>query len=518
VFDRATAAIAICLLCAGPAQAGTQLFQGSWMVKAFGNERTGGTGESEFYSAFGIPQGINCNPNQPRCDFQSTPTDGQGNFDPLGGSRDMARYCAPWYDFGGMGTAVRPAKGETPTTGGKNKRPIPPLYRNPAFFTKNGAASRYSCTATSTGRTPRGKGLVQAGHPVLGRSIVAETAGGADGSFIFATAPAAGHIGIRVTGEVGEFAALYPYVYSYTYATLRNARGVFGPGKGPGAFNIQYKQGQNVVASINVKQGSAKFGGTMRMLGKLHTKVCYYRNGGCSLGGADWLYDWIGTSANTDGMGMVTAGYQVFGSAVYFNSGLGQFSTVMIEGSRFPWTTGSVTVTAAGRGPHKTVHYAQGYDNHVTTMAGTVTNARGTIQLVTPTMTRWLLPGASWETGGVGILRLQFTSIELDGDGDQIPTGSDNCVTIPNPQQVDTDGDLCGNRCDADYDNDGIVGFSDFGQFGLAFGKSTDLEKDHTEPNTGPVGFGDFAVFGSFFGQQAGPSGTSPGTTACSSW
>jgi hypothetical protein len=104
-----------------------------------------------------------------------------------------------------------------------------------------------------------------------------------------------------------------------------------------------------------------------------------------------------------------------------------------------------------------------------------------------------------------------------DGD-DGAPDHSDNCACHPNPSQVDTDGDSCGNRCDADYDNDGIVGFLDFGQFGGAFGKSTDLEKDHSEPNTGPVGFLDFAIFGQLFGKPAGPSGTSPGTTACSAY
>jgi hypothetical protein len=395
------AGLASCALAvATSAQAANQLFNGSWMTKSFGNEREGGTGESEFYSVFGMPQGVACNPDQPRCDFQSTPTDGNGVFNPLGGSVGMALYCTPWLNFGGMGTAVRPAKGETPTTGGKFKRPIPPLYRNPFFFTPLGKADRFSCTATSTDGMG-GKGLVQAGHPVLGKSVQAATVGGAGGSFNVPKAGAGGG-GLRATGVVGEFGALYPYVYSYTYATLRNEAGVFGPGKGPGAFTIQYKQGQNVVASIKQTAGKAKFGGTMRMLGALHTKVCYYRNGGCSLGGANWLYDWIGTYANTDGLGVVTKGYQALGSAVYFNTGLGQFSTVQVEGSRFPWTTGSVTLTAVGRGPHKTVHYAMGYDNR------TPTSGKGTIQLVTPVMTRWLLPGASWETGGIGMLKLEF--------------------------------------------------------------------------------------------------------------
>ncbi len=381
------------------AHAGTQLFNGSWTVKSFGNERTNGTGESAVYSAFGIPAGVQCNPNQPRCNFASTPTDGKGKFAPLGGGQAKALFCAPWANWGGKGATARPAKGATLTTGGKGKRPIPPLYRNPKFFSSLGAQNTTSCTATSTDGMG-GKGLVQAGDPITGMFVAATTTGKLKGSFNFPPAAAGKGPGLRATGIVGEFGALYPYVYSYTYVTMRNATGVFGPAKGPGDFLIQQKQGQAVVAMINVKQGAAKFGGTMRMLGGLTTKVCYYRNGGCSLGENNWLYDYVGTSAQTKG-GKVTKGYLALTTAVYFNSGLGQFSSIMVEGSRFPWTTGKVTLTAVGRGPHKTVHYSTGFDNR--TKAG-----KGTIQLVTPVLTRWLHPGVNYETGGVGILRLEF--------------------------------------------------------------------------------------------------------------
>jgi hypothetical protein len=75
--------------------------------------------------------------------------------------------------------------------------------------------------------------------------------------------------------------------------------------------------------------------------------------------------------------------------------------------------------------------------------------------------------------------------------------------------------DWCGNLCDADYDQDGTTGFLDFGQFTGAFA-TTDLEKDHTKPVTGPPGFIDFGFFTGRFGDGgAGPSGFSPGTTAC---
>ncbi len=68
-------------------------------------------------------------------------------------------------------------------------------------------------------------------------------------------------------------------------------------------------------------------------------------------------------------------------------------------------TTASVTLTATGRGPWKTVHYAQGYDNR------TPISGLGTIQLVSPLLTTWLIVGApafDFETGGIGILQIKF--------------------------------------------------------------------------------------------------------------
>jgi hypothetical protein len=98
----------------------------------------------------------------------------------------------------------------------------------------------------------------------------------------------------------------------------------------------------------------------------------------------------------------------------------------------------------------------------------------------------------------------------LDGDG----VCPDNCYLRVNPAQDDTDGDLCGNLCDADYDNDGIVGFSDFGAFTANFGTTNELY-NHTEPVTDTVGFGDFGFFSANFGSAPGPSDITPGTIAC---
>jgi hypothetical protein len=390
------------------AQAGNQLFEASWSVKSFGNECSiaasgaspgpycgKGASESDVYGAFGIPQGIQCNPDWPRCPFESTPTNGAGMFDPLGGSRYMALYCAPWTNWRGYGTTARPAKGDTYFA--TNEQPIPPLYRNPQFFTSGGEPGTTFCTSTSTGATPGGKGLVQAGDPVAGKWGAVTTTGGA---FTFGAAGNGGE-GIRTTAQVGEFAGIYPYIYSYTYATLRNDAGVFGAGKGPGSFSLPYTVYANTVARVVVKQGAAKFGGTMQMLGQLTTKVCYYRNGGCSIGTNDWRYEAIGAAAYTSG-GVVTRGYPVGPPTYYCIPSLCPYSSVIVTGVRFPWTTGSVTVTATGRGPHKTVHYAKGYDNR------TPTSGKGTIQMVSPTLTRWLQPAVNFETGGIAILRIKF--------------------------------------------------------------------------------------------------------------
>ncbi|MBW2543589.1 MAG: hypothetical protein JRF15_16015 [Deltaproteobacteria bacterium] len=390
------------------ARAGNQLFEASWSVKSFGNECSiaasgaspgpycgKGGPESSLYSAFGMPQGIQCSPKAPRCPFDSTPTNGTGMFAPLGGSQHVALYCAPWANWRGHGTTARPARGETQFYTGKNAGPIPPLYRNPAFFTAGGEPNTTFCTATSRS-VLGGKGRVQAGNPVTGKWGATTTTGGA---FYFAAAPANG--GVRVDAGVGEFAALYPYIYSYTYATLRNGAGIFGPSSGPGDFSVKKYQGANTIARMRVKQGAAKFGGTMTMLGALTSKVCYYRNGGCSLGSQNWRYDAIGTPAQTFN-GVVTNGYVVTWNCWYYYYPTPALSGICVEGSRFPWTTGSVTVTAVGRGPHKTVHYAKGYDNR------TPTSGKGTIQMVSPVLTRWLQPAVNFETGGIAILRIKF--------------------------------------------------------------------------------------------------------------
>jgi hypothetical protein len=388
---------------AATSRAENQQYQGSLVIDSFGNDVVA---PGVPFSVFGMPQGIQCNPGQPQCPFSSTPVTvtmmGAKAFAPLGLS------CVP-INYFGVGT--RPAKGATPATGlAANVH-----YRFPGFFTSGGAPNATSCTATTTvsgapatmflttHATKRGP--VMKGAPLTGEQIVTLSGTGPAGFQLKAAptlpvkTPGPTGFGLRRTTS-GEFNNIFPYIYSYTYATLRNSTGNFFAGSGLGNFAKTYMQGGVNLAKIKVAAGSDKFGGVMRLLGQLTTKVCYFRNGGCSLGENDWRYDAVGTSAYTAG-GVVTKGYVAPYTAMYYHTALMQQLTVMVRGYRFPWTTGAVTVSGLDY-PHVTVERRKGYDNR--TPLG-----KGTIQLVTPLLTRWTIQGSADQfTGGIGILRLRF--------------------------------------------------------------------------------------------------------------
>jgi hypothetical protein len=80
-----------------------------------------------------------------------------------------------------------------------------------------------------------------------------------------------------------------------------------------------------------------------------------------------------------------------------------------------------------------------------------------------------------------------------DQDGDGVPDSQDNCPTVANPDQRDTDGDKIGDACDDDIDGDTLPNMDD---------------PDPTTPNTilyytaapGPD-LGDFSTLGSWSAQ-----------------
>jgi len=100
----------------------------------------------------------------------------------------------------------------------------------------------------------------------------------------------------------------------------------------------------------------------------------------------------------------------------------------------------------------------------------------------------------------------------IDADCDGRLNEVDNCLTIPNPDQRDTDLDTFGNLCDPDLDNDGIVNFIDLGLFRDVF--LTD-DEDADFNGDGFVNFLDFSIMRDFFFLPPGPSGIDPDDTLC---
>jgi len=109
----------------------------------------------------------------------------------------------------------------------------------------------------------------------------------------------------------------------------------------------------------------------------------------------------------------------------------------------------------------------------------------------------------------------------VDTDGDLVPDQFDNCRLVLNgpnqaTNQVDSDLDGYGNRCDTDYDN--IAGstvftttVADFGLFLATFGTASLGETDHD--GSGTITASDFAIFLGKF--SAPPGGPGPSGLAC---
>jgi hypothetical protein len=92
-----------------------------------------------------------------------------------------------------------------------------------------------------------------------------------------------------------------------------------------------------------------------------------------------------------------------------------------------------------------------------------------------------------------------------DTDRDGAPDVLDNCITFANPDQLDTDNDGFGNRCDPDLNNDGIVNSLDLGIFKAAFATSNNPNADFN--GDGITNSLDLGLLKPFFLQAPGPTG-----------
>jgi hypothetical protein len=90
---------------------------------------------------------------------------------------------------------------------------------------------------------------------------------------------------------------------------------------------------------------------------------------------------------------------------------------------------------------------------------------------------------------GVGLFIFAFAlgamaGVDGDVDNDTVPDAADNCLVTQNGarnepnNQCDTDQDGYGNACDADTNQDFIVGIPDFGTVTATFGDTGDQISD----------------------------------------
>jgi len=96
-------------------------------------------------------------------------------------------------------------------------------------------------------------------------------------------------------------------------------------------------------------------------------------------------------------------------------------------------------------------------------------------------------------------------ALAVDTDGDGIDDTVDNCSTVANPDQIDSNGDGFGNRCDADLNDDLIVNVSDLGLFRQVF-FTDDADADFN--SDGVVNVADLGALRAAFFQPPGPGAT----------
>jgi hypothetical protein len=368
------------------AQAGPRLYEGSLIIHAFGNDATATTGTTAAFTTnlpLEVPRaGAHCNTHTFHVKETKTfptyyntntaPDEGNGNYNvftiPSYGGQVASVYFpdAPWWK-------TRPA-GCGPETLAKGA----PL---------TGQGSIHTTGNTSTSRAssnPRGFTL-----------IASDLYGAEDGA-----------------------SARYrsPYLWEKRHANLRNQRGVFCEGCGPGRYDSaprfsfsNLRKGERTGKDrLGVTPGANKFGGTMKLLGTVYTNEGFGRSSYDSyISENTWLFDYVGAGAYASG-GAITA--PAFGQD--YNHYIGRYAgftgTHTVQAFALSWTTGTATVSGSGSfSPFITVMARAGFDHRTA-------HGYGEIQMVSPMLTRWIYDFRRnrklvYHTGAIGILKLRFT-------------------------------------------------------------------------------------------------------------
>jgi len=126
-----------------------------------------------------------------------------------------------------------------------------------------------------------------------------------------------------------------------------------------------------------------------------------------------------------------------------------------------------------------------------------------------------ILPAGPDTDSGFGLLDAQaaYFQFPIDTDNDGVFDGSDNCILIPNSNQIDSNGDGYGNRCDADLNGSGTVNVTDYSIFGSHFQTSlgdANYNPDADFDSNGVINVTDYSIFGSLYSKPPGPSALVP--------
>ncbi len=168
------------------------------------------------------------------------------------------------------------------------------------------------------------------------------------------------------------------------------------------------------------------------------------------------------------------------------------------------WT--AATIAAVWLAPAQGEALAQNFDLSWYTIDGGGGTSTGNGLTVTGTIGQ---PDAGVMTGGGLMVQggfwpgRQFVGPPADSDKDGIPDDSDNCPTVPNPDQADSDNDGVGDACESppvpgDLDNDRDVDLNDYNAFLAAYGSALgDANYDPNADYDGDdfIGMTDFGIW-----------------------
>jgi hypothetical protein len=99
---------------------------------------------------------------------------------------------------------------------------------------------------------------------------------------------------------------------------------------------------------------------------------------------------------------------------------------------------------------------------------------------------------------------------DMDTDSDGLVDHLDNCTLVPNPTQLDSDGDGYGNICDADFNNDGVVNINDLNRLKARLNIVPVVDLITDLDGNGAVNINDLNRLKSYLGKPPGPSGLHP--------